>query len=454
MQAVHDFIQGFISGFGPHADFILGYLVLMLVESITSTSFLIWYFFKVTRLPKAGFKNKFFLGIISVLLYIPAIFGSYGILITTLASMLLFYLRYRRYDHLAIVNAVISGTTFYLVIWILQSIIFNILLKARLVTKGSAVRPWLAVLIFIIFYLFAIIFVKKKASWFYHQITGKNARSFLVAVGYSYFSAGVIVILNMLYGESSQVLLLYIFLLLTQIGFAFYMYFINTKIQTRLLDEQEQQNLQEYLHDLEQSEDQLRRFKHDYPNLLASLRTSAESGANQELVAELDRYTESQLNQQNLWKYKNLNHLHNDALKSLLVEKLNRLNELGIKYSFECEQEITTVPKNVKLFDLVRIIGIVFDNAIEESQKVGTEQAEVKAMFYQEEPGELEFELKNKSRLQQVNLTQIKEKGYTTKEHHQGLGLANIQEINDQYDNMFIEYGSKNNWFSFSLVIA
>ena len=54
----------------------------------------------------------------------------------------------------------------------------------------------------------------------------------------------------------------------------------------------------------------------------------------------------------------------------------------------------------MKLFDLVRIIGIAFDNAIEESEQ-----------------------------------------------------LANVQAINDQYDNMFIEYSEKDNCFNFTMVI-
>lgn len=41
---------------------------------------------------------------------------------------------------------------------------------------------------------------------------------------------------------------------------------------------------------------------------------------------------------------------------------------LGIKYNFECRQEITKLPQNFDALDLVRIIGITCDNAIEESK--------------------------------------------------------------------------------------
>ena len=177
-------------------------------------------------------------------------------------------------------------------------------------------------------------------------------------------------------------------------------YIASVQLQKKLLKKQEQRNFKLYLHDLEDSEDRLRRFKHDYLNLLATMRTVAVNNHDQKLVQELAQYTEKQINDENSWHFKNLNHLHNDALKGLVVNKLAQANELGIKYSFECEKEIKVLPKNVKLFDLVRIIGIAFDNAIEESEQ-----------------------------------------------------LANIQAINDQYDNMFIEYSEKDNWFNFTMVI-
>ena len=66
----------------------------------------------------------------------------------------------------------------------------------------------------------------------------------------------------------------------------------------------------------------MRRFKHDYLNLLATMRTVAVNNHDQKLVQELAQYTEKQINDENSWHFKNLNHLHNDALKGLVVNKL------------------------------------------------------------------------------------------------------------------------------------
>lgn len=99
-------------------------------------------------------------------------------------------------------------------------------------------------------------------------------------------------------------------------------YIASVQLQKKLLKKQEQRNFKLYLHDLEDSEDRLRRFKHDYLNLLATMRTVAVNNHDQKLVQELAQYTEKQINDENSWHFKNLNHLHNDALKSLVVNKL------------------------------------------------------------------------------------------------------------------------------------
>ena len=62
---------------------------------------------------------------------------------------------------------------------------------------------------------------------------------------------------------------------------------------------------------------------------------------------------------------------------------------MDLNYSFDCEQNISQIPKSVNILDLVRIIGIAFDNAAEESMALiketgSTNNARVDAMYYQE----------------------------------------------------------------------
>ena len=66
---------------------------------------------------------------------------------------------------------------------------------------------------------------------------------------------------------------------------------------------------------------------------------------------------------------------------------------LGIKYNFECRQEIMKLPQNFDALDLVRIIGITCDNAIEESKLLKKRglTPEIQIMFYSEGNNEFEY---------------------------------------------------------------
>ncbi|MDE6491627.1 MAG: GHKL domain-containing protein [Lactobacillus sp.] len=220
----------------------------------------------------------------------------------------------------------------------------------------------------------------------------------------------------------------------------------------------EMQQLQEYTDYLDKNEDDLRKFKHDYQNILNSLKISAEEGNTQEVVDELTKYTNTQFNQKALRKYKGVNHIQDKNLKSIAIAKLSKLYNADINYSFACEKEIDQIPHSVDSLDLIRIIGIAFDNAVEESQLLIKEtgdqsSAQVDAMYYQED-GDFEFEIRNQIRATKINADKISQKNYTTKQHHMGLGLANVQEIAHKYEeSMIIDYSVEDGWFIFNLTI-
>jgi hypothetical protein len=62
--------------------------------------------------------------------------------------------------------------------------------------------------------------------------------------------------------------------------------------------EAENQQLKEYSNYLDENEDELRHFKHDYENLLNSLKISAEKGDSKSVVKQLAKYTNSQFDEE------------------------------------------------------------------------------------------------------------------------------------------------------------
>lgn len=239
----------------------------------------------------------------------------------------------------------------------------------------------------------------------------------------------------------------------------------NTEIRNRELALKEQQlqienaQLKEYSNYLDKNEDELRHFKHDYENLLNSLKISAEKGDSESVVKQLAEYTDTQINEKALRKYKGVNHIHVEELKSIVITKLAKLYNEEIPYSFGCDVEIYNIPKSVNIFDIVRIIGITFDNAIEESQSLikqtgNTDSAKVDAMYYQED-GNFEFRIRNRIAADTSLASDILSKdGYSTKKHHTGIGLANVKQIELKYEEyMLVNYGIENGWFNFELEI-
>ena len=310
-------------------------------------------------------------------------------------------------------------------------------------------------------------------------LTDSNSNIFIGLLLYIYLASSIIYFFVLKDDKLSEVLDLSLGLLVLQITFSIFIYLAGLHIKKSLLTKQEQKNqelelqlllskqraieienkqLQEYTCYLDKNEDKLRRFKHDYQNLLDGLRIGAQEDDVQAVINQLVEYSASHFNQKALRKYKGVNHIHDKNLKSIAIAKLTKLYDLKIDYSFGCDKDIYQIPRSVDVLDLIRIIGITFDNAIEESQKLinKTKQknsARVDAMYYQED-GDFEFEIRNRIVDRNIDTNNIQKKNYSTKNGHMGLGLSNVQKIVHKYENsMLVKYSVQNGWFVFNLIV-
>ncbi len=340
--------------------------------------------------------------------------------------------------------------------------------------------------------IFALLIVMNK-SHIYNLLMNKNGLIFVELTTYIYISTMIVYFFTVKINRMTTLFEVSLSLLILQIIFSIFAYSTVVNIQKKLLTEQEQKEqklqlelanadrkakevenrelvlkqqklksemrqLQEYSSYLDKNEDDLRRFKHDYQNILNSLKVSAQEGDTTKVVKILDQYTNTQFDQKALRKYKGVNHIHEKNLKSIAIAKLFKLYSLDLNYSFDCEQNISQIPKSVNILDLVRIIGIAFDNAAEESMALiketdSTNNARVDAMYYQEN-GDFEFEIRNRVREATIATDKMSQKNFTTKKHHMGLGLANVKEITHKYEDvMIVNYYVDDGWFTFDLTI-
>lgn len=238
----------------------------------------------------------------------------------------------------------------------------------------------------------------------------------------------------------------------SQLFFSLFVYSINKKIQQDKLSLQQINDLKIYTQQLESSQRSLRKFKHDYQNMLLSLKLSAKKSHDKELIDKLAEYSSKTLEDKVLWQFNDVDNVKDELLKSLFISKLNRIFQNNIQYSFECRIVIENLSNKYNSFDIVRILGIVYDNAIEESLEFGDE-AKIDTMIYQEN-GELEIEIRNRYRDTDLTIQDMKKSGFTTKKNHDGLGLANIEELSQSYNDIFINYQIKDGWFTFLMVMS
>ena len=362
---------------------------------------------------------------------------------------------------LLLFNSIIFVFNIEIVLDIVRSIFLGII---RYDLSKEALMMLNSVLAFISCFL--IVFVMNKYSLQIRQhLIGNNKRITLWLNCYLYL---VTIIISIVYTESTHippVSIFFISFLILQALFAIGIYNLMLIEQKQIIQKRKQEEfiknqhqLEEYTTYLEKSEDDLRAFRHDYKNILNSLKVSAQEGNVQEVIQKLDKYTETNLNSKALLKYKDVNHIYVKSVKSIIISKLTELYNLDIPYNFECRNNIRNLPDHVDELDLVRIIGITFDNAIEESKALIAEKhdirsAEVQIMVYSDGPGEFEYEIRNKIENRKISTQEIQQRGFTTKKDHKGLGLTNIKEIDSKYPDMSISYTVRDGWFDFYMTI-
>ena len=438
---------------------ILGLRLIVSIKSIVM-DFLIFY--KITNLSLGGWKNFLYLLLVVIIGLCTNNWGYKGDVVYNLTVVLALYLIYRtKINTYLILNSIIFVFNIEIVLDIVRSIFLGII---RYDLSKEALMMLNSVLAFISCFL--IVFVMNKYSLQIRQhLIGNNKRITLWLNCYLYL---VTIIISIVYTESTHippVSIFFISFLILQALFAIGIYNLMLIEQKQIIQKRKQEEfiknqhqLEEYTTYLEKSEDDLRAFRHDYKNILNSLKVSAQEGNVQEVIQKLDKYTETNLNSKALLKYKDVNHIYVKSIKSIIISKLTELYNLDIPYNFECRNNIRNLPDHVDELDLVRIIGITFDNAIEESKALIAEKhdirsAEVQIMVYSDGPGEFEYEIRNKIKNRKISTQEIQQRGFTTKKDHKGLGLTNIKEIDSKYPDMSITYTVRDGWFDFYMTI-
>lgn len=196
------------------------------------------------------------------------------------------------------------------------------------------------------------------------------------------------------------------------------------------------QDLQDYTHNLETMYNGLRSFKHDYVNILLSMSGYIENGDMDELRKYFEEkiFPTKSLIDQGDYKLNQLSNIGVLEIKSLLSAKMIYAHESGIDVTIDIPERVDSFL--IDTVDLARIMGIFLDNAVEAA--LTAEQPQIGLNIIQNETG-VSIIISNRFQDDGVVLHRLKQKGFSTKNGHQGIGLSNAQKIISSYDNVLLE---------------
>ncbi|MGT2667350.1 GHKL domain-containing protein [Streptococcus rifensis] len=194
----------------------------------------------------------------------------------------------------------------------------------------------------------------------------------------------------------------------------------------------------------------LRSFRHDYTNVLTSLNEAFNkedlAGAKQvyeTVLARSDRAFYS-----SKFDIANLANLTNTALKSIFSAKLMEAESKGVALTVEIPEPIGE--PDIELLDLVTILSIFLDNAIEAAEQ--SEDPFLSVAYFQEGQKTLLI-LENSCQEERVNVKSIYAYGQSSKGQERGIGLANVKSLLAKYPEASLETQSYNHRFKQTLML-
>ncbi len=199
----------------------------------------------------------------------------------------------------------------------------------------------------------------------------------------------------------------------------------------------EQRAMQLYIDEISKQNEEINQFRHDYLNILSSLESYLEEGDLQALTVYYQQTIQPTrtLFLENASKLSALQKIDHPAIRGIFMTKLLLAQEKGISVHLEMTGKII-FPNHVFDLNLIRILGILLDNAIEEVDALG--KGELAVAFFQEKDV-LVILIQNTVRNPVEPLYQLKKQGFSTKGKGRGHGLSTVDELMSQTSDLLLE---------------
>lgn len=209
---------------------------------------------------------------------------------------------------------------------------------------------------------------------------------------------------------------------------------------------QEIENYYKYTLQIEKINHEMRKFRHDYVNILSTLsdfiREEDMEGLRDYFHSEILPMQDSM--QMNAIKINGIENLHVREIKGLLTTKILQAQEKNIRISIEVPESIEKI--DMPIINLSRVIGILLDNAIEASEKINEEPL-IRIAFIKNEDTSVTFIVMNKCEPYMPKVHTLFQENFSTKGKNRGLGLSTLKELTDSTTNVLLDTTIDNNYF-------
>ena len=198
----------------------------------------------------------------------------------------------------------------------------------------------------------------------------------------------------------------------------------------------EQEHLQTYTDEIVGLYNEIRGFRHDYAGMLVSMQMAIDSKD----LQEIDRIYKEVLVKANQklrsdkYTYFDLNNIEDSALRSLIAQSIVYARNKDVEFTLEVKDIITRL--SIDLLDLVRIMSVLLNNAVEGAAESYSKQMEVAVIKMDLETV---IVIQNSCKYTMTPSEDLFELGFSTKGRNRGIGLNNVKEILDKYENIILE---------------
>lgn len=375
----------------------------------------------------------------SALLYY--FFGSISILYLLISCGIFFYYKIKFYSIITVLGSAIlmflsNFIVFFLIIFIENTLDNQYLILMIYLTLFSLISIILA-------YTFKIVFKKFKQS--YLSIN----KTYLIIITIVLVSSFIILLI---YSQTPRInnasLKIYGLIFIGIIIFFITLIIIISRYTLRELryrrNMEEIETYYEYTLQIESINNEMRKFRHDYVNILTTMseyiRENDMDGLktyfNDNIVPMKDNL------QMNSIKINGTDNLKVRAIKGLVTTKILQAQEKNIPISIEVPELIDHIEMNT--VDLSRIIGIIIDNAIEASEEL--EDALIRIAFINVETSVM-FIVMNKCKEDMPKIHELFQDSFSTKGENRGLGLTTLKDITDTTENVLLDTTIENGYF-------